>query len=122
MKIASASLSSCTDRNWINRVTDNERRVELGRIVCSILGSTTEEAASLEADLRAGLVKFPLPISERLVAQDTTQNESTDGPADAVESAAFKASSEFRKTPPTGSPVFSAGVIFTPRYTPGVSA
>ena len=50
-----------TDRNWINRVTSEQRRMELASIACAILGLASEQCDSFFRDVRAGNVCFPEP-------------------------------------------------------------
>ncbi len=50
-----------TDRNWINRVTSEQGRMELASIVCAILGLEAEQCDSFFQDVRAGNVCFPEP-------------------------------------------------------------
>jgi predicted ATPase len=54
-----------TDRNWINRIADESRRVELGELICQVLDLSTEQRKQLEGELRQQRVVFPQPISER---------------------------------------------------------
>ena len=54
-----------TDRNWINRVPDESRRVELGHLICKILDVSAEQSKQLEEELRQQSVAFPQPVSER---------------------------------------------------------
>jgi putative ATP-dependent endonuclease of the OLD family len=65
-------VAMTTNRNWINQVADSSRRVELGRIVCSILGVPLEEWHVLQTELTSGKVRFPQPVSERLADQRVT--------------------------------------------------
>jgi putative ATP-dependent endonuclease of the OLD family len=51
-----------TDRNWINEVPGEERRLELGRIACAILGIDCERRAEFLAQLKAARVAFPEPL------------------------------------------------------------
>src|SRR5207244_1731818 len=55
-----------TDRNWINRIPDESRRVELGQSICQILDVSKEQSKKLEEELRHQSVAFPQPVSERL--------------------------------------------------------
>jgi hypothetical protein len=55
-----------TDRNWINGIADESRRVELGHLICQILDASVEERELLEQELRQRKVAFPLPVSERM--------------------------------------------------------
>lgn len=48
------------DRNWINRVNQSDRRVELGSIVCSILDAPSNERENFLAQLATGAVQFPV--------------------------------------------------------------
>jgi len=54
-----------TDRNWINRIPDETRRLELGQLVCHILDVPKEQRDQLEEELRQQRVAFPQPVSER---------------------------------------------------------
>ncbi|HEY4320123.1 MAG TPA: AAA family ATPase [Gemmatimonadales bacterium] len=47
------------DRQWINRIPDPLRRLELARIACAILQPTTEQCDAFIAAARAGAVAFP---------------------------------------------------------------
>jgi putative ATP-dependent endonuclease of OLD family len=55
-----------TDRNWINSIPDESRRVELGHSICQILDVSAEQSKKLEEELRHQCVVFPQPGSERL--------------------------------------------------------
>lgn len=55
-----------TNRNWINDVPDESKRVALGRIACAIMGVSQPDKDTLEKELRQCKVKFPLPLSEQL--------------------------------------------------------
>jgi len=55
-----------TDRNWINGIPDESRRVELGQVICQILDVSAAENKQLEEELRHQSVAFPQPVSERL--------------------------------------------------------
>lgn len=57
-----AIVELLTDRNWINRVPDEERRIELGSIACSILGLAPEQRVAFTEQLEAGTVAFPEPV------------------------------------------------------------
>ena len=55
-----------TNRNWVNDVPEETRRVELGRLISHILSASPEQAEQLEAELRNKTLKFPQPISDPL--------------------------------------------------------
>jgi predicted ATPase len=55
-----------TDRNWINKIPDESRRIELGRLICHILDVSDEERKRLEEELRQKKAAFPQPVSERI--------------------------------------------------------
>lgn len=50
------------DRNWLNRVPDERRRLELASIVCSIIGVSDEQRESFLALVRSASVAFPEPL------------------------------------------------------------
>lgn len=54
-----------TDRNWINAIPDESRRVELGQTICQILEISAEQSKQLEEELRHQSVAFPQPVSDR---------------------------------------------------------
>lgn len=54
-----------TDRNWINGIEEESRRVELGDLICQILDVSAVERKKLEQELRKRSVAFPQPVSER---------------------------------------------------------
>jgi putative ATP-dependent endonuclease of the OLD family len=43
---------------WINRVPDGEKRVELGEIVCAIVGLSDAQSKTLKEELRKGIAVF----------------------------------------------------------------
>ncbi|HEY1307426.1 MAG TPA: TOPRIM nucleotidyl transferase/hydrolase domain-containing protein, partial [Vicinamibacterales bacterium] len=57
-------VDTLVDRNWINRVTEPQRRVELGEIVCAILDPPTEERDRFLEQLKTATVSFPAPGSD----------------------------------------------------------
>jgi putative ATP-dependent endonuclease of the OLD family len=58
-------VTMITNRNWINDVPDESRRLELGRIVCMILDVPAEDRILFESELRQTRVVFPMPVSDR---------------------------------------------------------
>ncbi len=54
-----------TDRNWINGIEEESRRVELGDLICQILDVSAVERKKLEQELRESSVASPQPVSER---------------------------------------------------------
>jgi predicted ATP-dependent endonuclease of OLD family len=57
-------VEALADRNWINRVADADRRLELGTIVCAILDVPAGERLTFCDQLTNAAVAFPLPGSE----------------------------------------------------------
>jgi len=62
-----AIVEMTIDRNWINGVALEERRVELGRLVCAILEVAESDWKSFEKELREARVAFPVPLAERQI-------------------------------------------------------
>jgi hypothetical protein len=46
------------DRNWVNHVEDEDRRLELGKIVCAVLDVGEAEGNEFLNELRGAAVKF----------------------------------------------------------------
>jgi hypothetical protein len=53
-----------TDRDWMNGIPDESRRVELGRLICQILDISAKESTQLEEELRQQRVVFPRALSD----------------------------------------------------------
>jgi putative ATP-dependent endonuclease of the OLD family len=58
-------VTMITNRNWINDVPDESRRLELGRIACTILDVPAGDWNLFESELRKRRVAFPMPVSDR---------------------------------------------------------
>ncbi len=58
-------VTMLTDRNWINDVPDESRRLELGRLICTIVDIPAAARDLLESELRQRRVAFPRPVSDR---------------------------------------------------------
>ena len=56
-------IEMTTDRNWINQVPDESRRLELGKIVSKILDLNDLDRQLLKDEFEKGCVKFPQPVS-----------------------------------------------------------
>jgi hypothetical protein len=52
-----------SDRHWINKVSNEKARVELGEIICTIIGVAGLERERFLAELRTASVTFPTPIA-----------------------------------------------------------
>ncbi|NOT94821.1 MAG: AAA family ATPase [Nitrospira sp.] len=61
----SAIIELISDRNWINKIEDESRRLELGRLICHILDVSEETALKFYSELFTRALKFPKPISDR---------------------------------------------------------
>lgn len=78
-----AIVDMVVDRNWINRIAQEDRRVELGEIVCGILGVAERQRIDFVSQLRAAAVDFPVPLSKasgEVVQAQQTDAVATDDP------------------------------------------
>jgi hypothetical protein len=62
-------VETLVDRNWINRVADGDRRVELGAIVCAILDVPDGERDTFIEELRTATVAFPAPALDSALSE-----------------------------------------------------
>ena len=60
-----AIVELINDRNWINKIEDKSRRLELGELLCSILDVPEEMATQFYSELRTRTLRFPNPIAVR---------------------------------------------------------
>lgn len=56
-----AIVGLISDRHWINKVANQARRVELGKIVCAVLGISEDDREKFLAELARGDAHFPVP-------------------------------------------------------------
>jgi putative ATP-dependent endonuclease of the OLD family len=54
-------VEALVDRNWINRIVQSDRRVELGHIICTVLNVPESERLPFLEELARGIVEFPEP-------------------------------------------------------------
>jgi putative ATP-dependent endonuclease of OLD family len=52
-----------SDRHWINKVANAKARVELGEIICSVVGIVADEREKFLGELRSAAVTFPTSIA-----------------------------------------------------------
>ena len=57
-------VEALVDRNWINRIAQSDRRVELGHIICTVLNVPESERLPFLEELARGIVEFPVPGSD----------------------------------------------------------
>jgi putative ATP-dependent endonuclease of the OLD family len=53
-----AIIELVSNPEWINRVTDEGKRVELGMIVCAVVGLRAAQSATIEEELRKGAARL----------------------------------------------------------------
>lgn len=60
-----AIVELIADRNWLNRVEHESRRVEIGELLCHVLGVPERMRDPFYSELRSRTLEFPKPISDR---------------------------------------------------------